>query len=294
MNRASKVLTVLLASVLTAPIAAAEDATSEDPISDVDSHDVPVHNALETKFWVSAVDLFASRGFRVTAEGSITPQIPRQYVDFESDLDLDDSPELFVVEFRWQFGQKWNLGLQYFQSAREGRRTLDRTIEWNDDIFEIGADVRVSTSVDITRIVVSRHFIKRDGHDFRLTGGIHWLDLAGEFRGEATLGDGTTEFTTSKASASLPIPNVGAVYQYSPSAKWLLALRADWFSATVGDYSGGIWNVMTTANFQIGKHFGIGAGYQFFQLDGTLTEEKWRGDLRVRFDGPFVQLAGFW
>ena len=66
MNKASKVLTVILGFILAAPIAAAEDPTGEDPISDVDSHDVPVHNALETKFWISAVDLFATRGFRVT------------------------------------------------------------------------------------------------------------------------------------------------------------------------------------------------------------------------------------
>ena len=289
MKRFRTVIAVFLGAVLAAPIAVAED-----PISDVDNHDVPVHNALETKFWISAVDLFATRAFRVTAEGSVTPQVPRQYVDFESDFDLDDSPELFVVEFRWQFADKWNLGLQYFQSARSGRRTLQETIEWNDEVFEIGAEVRASTSIDITRIVLSRHFVQNNGHDLRLTGGIHWLDLAGSISGEATLGDGSTEFTTSKASASLPIPNVGAVYQYSPSAKWLLAVRADWFSASVGDYSGGIWNVMSTANYQIGEHFGLGIGYQFFQLDGTLTEEKWRGDLRVRFDGPFVQLAGFW
>lgn len=71
-------------------------------------------------------------------------------------------------------------------------------------------------------------------------------------------------------------------------------MRADWFSTSVGDYSGGIWNVMANVNYQIGEHFGVGVGYQFFQLDGELDADNWRGDLRVRFDGPFIQLAGFW
>lgn len=290
MSRTRTLLVPLLACAFAAPTAIAE----EEQMSDVDAHDVPVHNALETRFFVSVVDLFATRNFNVTAQASINPGVPRQFVDFESDLNVGDSPELFVVEFRWQFAKKWNLGLQYFESTRKGRRTLERTVEWNDVVFNIGADIRAETDIDITRIVLSRHFIQRGGHDFRLAGGIHWLDVSGAISGEATLGDGSAGFAASKASASLPIPNIGAVYQYSPSAKWLYSLRADWFSASIGDYSGGIWNAMANANYQLGKHVGLGIGYQFFQLDGEVTDDNWRGDLRIRFDGPFVQLSGFW
>ena len=252
------------------------------------------HNAIDSKYFVSLTDFFASRVFEAKANGSVTPAVPVQYVDFESDLNLADSPEMFVAEFRWQFGQKWNLGLQYFSSTRSGRKVLEETIEWNDLVYEVGVDVFAKTEIDITRIVLSRIFIQSDGHDLRLAAGLHWLDVGAELRGEATLDDDSTAFTTSRNSVSLPIPNIGAAYQYSPSAKWLFGLRADWFSATVGDYSGGIWNVMANANYQIGEKFGLGVGYQFFQLDGALKEEKWRGDLRVQFDGPFIQITGFW
>ena len=73
-----------------------------------------------------------------------------------------------------------------------------------------------------------------------------------------------------------------------------MTVRADWFSASVGEYSGSIWNAMASANYQVAKHVGLGAGYQFFQIDGTIKVDKWRGDLRMRFDGPFLQLSGFW
>ncbi|MGI9220476.1 MAG: hypothetical protein ACR2QS_05505 [Woeseiaceae bacterium] len=279
--------TLLLWTALTKPVAYAQDQEPE-------IHNVPVHNALEAKYFISLVDMFASRAFDVTAKGSITPQIPQQFVDFESDLNVDDSPELFVFEFRWQFGQKWNLGLQYFDSTRRGREILEKRVEWNDQVFDVGAEVRGETNIEITRIVLSRHFIRKGGHDLRIAGGIHWLDASAAISGEATLGDGSTGFAVSKASASLPIPNVGAVYQYSPSSKWLFSARADWFSASVGEYSGGIWNTMASANYQITERIGLGAGYQFFQLDGALEADRWRGDLRIRFDGPFLQISGFW
>jgi len=252
------------------------------------------HPALDSKYYLSLGGYFASRAFKASAEGSITPSSPTQYVDFESDLEVDDSPELVVAEFRWQFAEKWNLGLQYFNSTREGEHTLDGTVEWEDVTYEIGARVAAETSVDITRVVISRHFRQKGGHDFRLTGGIHWLDISAQIEGEATLDDGSTAFTTSRASASFPIPNVGALYQYSPSQKWLFSARVDWFSASIGEYSGGIWNTNVIANYQIAKHVGVGLGYQFFQIDGTLNEDRWKGDVKIRFSGPTFQVSGFW
>jgi len=287
-------LLALLCSVLVIPYASAEEESPETDVSEVDVHDVPVHNALETRIFASVGGFFSTRSFNVTVEGSVAPQVPRQFVDFESDFNADDSPELFVAELRWQFAEKWNLGLQYFSSTRNARAVLEETIEWDDLVFDVGADIRAGTHVDITRIVLSYNFIRKGGHDLRLAGGLHWLEMGASISGEATLGDGSTAFASNRASASLPIPNVGAVYQYSPSAKWLMTIRADWFSASVGEYSGSIWNTMASANYQVAKHIGLGAGYQFFQIDGTVDADKWRGDLKVRFDGPFLQLTGFW
>jgi hypothetical protein len=252
------------------------------------------HPALDTKFYASVGGFFASRAFKVSAEGSITPSSPTQYVDFESDLKVDDTPELIVAEFRWQFAEKWNLGLQYFSSTRDAQHMLEESIEWDGVTYEIGAVVVAETSLDVTRIVFSRHFLQGKGHDFRLAGGLHWLDISAQIAGEAMLGDGTTAFAKSKATGSLPIPNVGALYQYSPSEKWLFSARVDWFSASVGNYSGDIWNTNLGANYQVAKHMGIGLGYQFFQIDGTISEDQWKGDLKIRFYGPTFQVSAFW
>ncbi len=268
----------LLGCLLTTSFASAEDS----------------HSALDSKFYFSVGGYFASRVFIASAAGSVTPSAPSLQVDFDSDLNVDDSPQLAIAEFRWQFAEKWNLGLQYFSSTRDADRILDGTIEWDGVTYEVGAAVAAETSVEITRVVVSRHFRQKGGHDFRLAAGLHWLDVSARIEGEATLGDGSMAFAASKVSASLPIPNVGALYQYSPSQKWLLSARFDWFSADIDDYSGGIWNANLGANYQVAKHIGVGLGYQFFQIDGTLNEDRWQGDLKVRFSGPTFQVSGFW
>ena len=251
------------------------------------------HPLFESKFYAAVGGFHARRAFRASADGS-TPARPSPFLDFESDLSLDDSPNLFVAEIQWQFSEKWNLGLQYFRATRDGQGTLESTIEWEDVIYEVGASVEAQTSVDITRIVLSRNFWQKNGHDFRLAAGLHWLDVSAGISGEATLDDGSNAFAASTASASLPIPNVGGVYRFSPTEKWLLTLRVDWFSASVGDYSGGIWNSMASVNYRVTDHIGVGIGYQFFQVDGTLSDDSWNGDLKIRLHGPFFQVAGFW
>jgi hypothetical protein len=252
------------------------------------------HPAFESKFVVSLGGLSANRNFKASAEGSVMIVQPTPLVDFASDLKVDDSPELFVIEMQWQFSEKWNLGLQHFNATRSGSNTLGKTIEWADVIYEVGTEVNAVNGIDMTRIVFTRKLWQNKVHDFRVSVGLHRLEVVARISGEATLGDGSTFFTRSRASASVPIPNVGGVYRYSPSDKWLFVARADWFSASVGNYSGGIWNAATTVNYRVADHIGIGLGYQFFQIDGALTEERWSGDLKIRFNGPILQIAGFW
>ena len=252
------------------------------------------HPAFENKYTVSLGGLLANRVFNASAGGSVTIDRTAPFVDFESDLKVDDSPELFVIELQWQFSENWNLGLQHFNAKRSGSNTLGKTIEWADVIYEVGAEVNAVNGIDMTRIVFTRKLWQNKVHDFRVSVGLHRLEVVARISGEATLGDGSTFFTRSRASASVPIPNVGGVYRYSPSDKWLFGARADWFSASVGNYSGGIWNAATTVNYRVADHIGIGLGYQFFQIDGALTEERWSGDLKIRFNGPILQIAGFW
>lgn len=44
----------------------------------------------------------------------------------------------------------------------------------------------------------------------------------------------------------------------------------------------------------ITKHIGVGLNYQFFELNGDLTEQNWRGSLKTTFTGPHLYLGGYW
>ncbi len=252
-----------------------------------------VHPMMTSEYWVHLGAFFAARDLDISAQGSVLgPLTPM--VDFETSVDADDKPDLFTIEAGWQFTQTWSLGLQHFGAARSGSKVIDERIEWDDLVFDVGASVYGRSDVEITRAFFSRKFRGDGPHSLQLGAGFHYLKLAVEYGGEARIDDQTTSFDSSRKSTSTPVPNVGAWYRYSPSERWMLSTRIDWFSASIGDIDGGIWNVAAGAHYSFGKHFGVGLTYQFFEVDITLNETAWRGDVRARFAGPNLLFSGYW
>lgn len=247
---------------------------------------------MDSKWWLMAGSFFAERDFKATAGVNIGAG--ERQIDFESSAGVEDDTNLFMGELGWQFGKKWGVALQHFRSSRSGTRTLNETFEWQDATYEAGARLDAKTSTEITRVFFSRRFRDQAGHSLRLGAGLHWLDVEAEVAGQATLSDLSTEFRRSVASAELPVPNVGAWYRYSLDRRWMLSARVDWLSASIDDFSGSIWNVQVGGTFAITDHFGIGAHFQHFELDGDVTKSNWFGEINTSFTGPYVFLKGYW
>jgi hypothetical protein len=251
-----------------------------------------VHPLMTSKYWGNLGVYFSERDFDASAQGSVAG-ITRG-LDFESSTGLDDNPALFMAELGWQISPKWGLALQYFESERSSSRTLSDSIEWRDLVFDVGVRVDAESSMEITRLFFARRFRDEGPHSLRLGAGIHWLSIGASLAGEATLNDLSKEFRRSVVKTELPMPNIGAWYRYSPSRRWMFSLRADWLSASIDKYEGGIWNAVAGVNFSPWDHVGFGLSYQFFQLDGTIEEDRWRGEVQTTFTGPVVYVSGYW
>jgi opacity protein-like surface antigen len=251
-----------------------------------------LHPLMTSKYWTNVGVYFSARDFEASANGSVAGVT--ESFDFDSRAGLDDRPNLFMAEFGWQFSPKWGLALQYFESDRSASRTLSESVEWQDLVFDVGVQIEASTSMEIVRLFFARQFRDRGPHSLRLGAGIHWFSLGASIAGEATLDDLSTEFRRSAVKADVPMPNIGAWYRYSPSRKWMFNVRADWLSASIDNYSGSIWNAAGGVVFSPWDHIGFGLSYQYFQVDGRLSEDRWRGEIQTTFTGPFVYVSGHW
>jgi hypothetical protein len=83
---------------------------------------------------------------------------------------------------------------------------------------------------------------------FNLGVGLHWMNMDTYIEGEILVNDGDTEFYRGEASATFPSPDIGFWYMYSWSPKWLFQANADWLAATIGDYSGSLWDASVSSS----------------------------------------------
>ena len=131
-------------------------------------------------------------------------------------------------------------------------------------------------------------------HDLRVGAGVHRISIGAFIEGTATLDDMSREIRNSTVSAKAPLPNIGAWYRYSPADRWMLSLRADWFSASFGEISGELIDLMAGVNFRMFEHVGVSLNYQRLSLNGRIDADNWSGELDVAYSGPQFMISGFW
>jgi hypothetical protein len=247
-----------------------------------------VHPFLASKYSLQVGVFSPSMNTTFSVNGSLGGQ--NTSIDFEQQLDLGETDDILAVEFNWRYGAKWSLRMQHFEGGRRHRAVLADDIQWGDITIQAGSSVSAGADLKMTRVFFGRSFDSKLRHDYGIGMGLHWLST------EAFIArDIIVSFAESRAvSASAPLPNIGTWYYYSPAEKWYVGGRLDWFSASVGDYSGRIINVAAGVNYQMFKHVGVGAKYQVFELSAEVRKSNWRGRVAVRYEGLYLYLSGNW
>ena len=146
----------------------------------------------------------------------------------------------------------------------------------------------------LARVFFGREISTSLKHEFGAGFGLHWMELGTFLEGEVLINEGTTEFQRLLINGEFPLPNIGAWYMYSWSPKWVFQGRIDWFSASIGDYSGSQWDFQAGVNYQAFDNFGIGLAYQVYLIDFDSDKNDWRGTAELDQSGPMLTLTASW
>lgn len=207
------------------------------------------------------------------------------------DLGVDDSQTLPAFELTWRVSNNSRILGEYLTIAKDGKVSIAHRIEWGDVGFDIGANVETDMGFDIVRVFYGYSFLKDEKKELGAGFGLHFAELDIALQGNGTI-NGIPVFG---AEASLDerglVPNLGAYGNYALSPKWLLIGWVDWFSASIGGYSGELWNAGAEIQYQAFRHAGVGLAYRYLKFD--LEADKSRGDWRagLEYTGPELYLS---
>jgi opacity protein-like surface antigen len=246
-----------------------------------------VHPFISDKFSVQVGVFLPSKKFELSVDGAVAG-IDQEF-DWEASTGTEDNDEVFMLEGKWRFGEKWSFRPQYYESDKSSKAVLEEDVYWRNNIIAAGSSVTAGTEFSMIRTFFGRSFDNRTNVDTGIGIGLHWLEI-----GAFIIPDVNTIGDLSAAKVSGPLPNIGAWYYYSPSPKWFLGGRLDWFEASIDKYDGGITNVSAGVNYQLFQNVGIGLKYQLFRLNVNIEEDKWNGSVQLNYEGPFIYLSGNW
>lgn len=250
------------------------------------------HPLLSNRFTFYTGIYSSTKGIKVGVNGASDNEI----IDFNEKVDFNNNEITLFLNFNWRFSRMWTLSAEYF-SVKNGISSEDETnFEWEDQIFNGGAGVKLGLNVNMYRIMFGRTISKGLKHEVGAGLGVHTLDIETYIEGYAFINNDETgegaevEFEKNTVSVVAPLPNIGAWYFYAPTQKWMFAARLDWFALTIGEYSGSLWNLGAGANYQFHKNIGVGLKYRYFDFTAGVDKDNWNGKFSLIFQGPLLTL----
>jgi hypothetical protein len=251
-----------------------------------------VHPFMEDPFILHLGAFLPKRDVDIAVDGNVTG--PHPPLDFESQLGVSDTDDLFTAEFIWRFGEKWSFRGQYFKADSAVVGVVEEDLVWGDVILEQGSSIGAGNELEVERLFFAYELSNSLQHNFGIGLGFHRLVIGGFIEGNLIVNGEEISDDRRGVSTVAPLPNVGAWYAYSPSRKWVFDARVDWLDAEVGDLSGGLLNLAAGANYQIFDHFGLGIKYQIFRLKLGINKADWKGDFDVKYEGFYFYLSANW
>ena len=241
------------------------------------AQDVPVHPALNDRFYIGAGVFFP----RTTTSAELTSRSGvGTMVDFEETFGMQSKKALPVGLVRWRFAERFRIEAELFKLDRTGQRTIDRDIQWGENLYPVNADVQSHFNFSDLRISAGYSFFKRADKEVGVGLGLH---IAAYDVGLTANAVGTEE-----QDITAPLPVLSFYSQFALTDRWALGSRVDLFSLSYENYDGSLTAVGFDVMYQPFRHVGFGAGYRSLVI--RFEAEKDARHLRAKqtFQGPLL------
>jgi hypothetical protein len=242
--------------------------------------------ALGDKYWVEAGAYWAA----VRSEARIEPDhplVPGTTIDFESDLDLDDSEALPSITAGTRLGGRWSIEAEYYSLAREGTRRLGRSIRFDDTVFDLNAEVTSGFASDVYRLTVGYAFLRTKDAEIGGALGVHGTDFDIQMAGEASVnGTPVVGGVIRRKKLFVPLPTIGLFGTAEVAPRVVVNARVDYLSLSIDRYAGRLFNAQAAISYRATEHLDIGAMWRSVDYRLDIERDRWQGRVRYRFNGP--------
>jgi hypothetical protein len=175
----------------------------------------------------------------------------------------------------------------WFNSSRTNTRTLDRTIEWGDQTYPIGAKTTGEFKFDIYEVAYEYAFLRKDTWELSASAGLHWASLATSLKASID-SQGQVINQHKEASVDAPLPVFGLRGLWQLPHHFNLDAQAQYFQLSIDQYDGHVSDYKFVATWQPKTWLGIGLGYNSFGVKVDVNTSNFDGSLNWKYRGPML------
>ncbi len=202
-------------------------------------------------------------------------------IDFESDLDLEETTATFFGEGRWRITPHHRIEVEYFELNSDGRATAETEIRFDELIAPVGVDVASVLDLKLGRISYGYSLFNDGEAEFGVMAGAHIADLDVGLTLAGSLASETGEIT-------IPLPHIGVMGSYAFTPNLVADARVVGFYLEVGPYQGFLLEADAKLAYMLWDNFGLGAGVRYFHFDFEIDRSSYNGTVNLDYIGPSV------
>ena len=205
-------------------------------------------------------------------------------VDVEETLGLDSQLGTYRIGLVYRPGnsRRHQIELQYFDSSRDGNKTLDEDIQIGDNFFPAGTNVASEFDLRFINLDYAYAFLQDDR--VRLAGsvGLHVT--------EARLRIDSAELRISEdESFTAPLPTIGIRAEMMLTPKWRFKTGLDLLYLEYKGFAGVLTDAYIGVEYLAFSNFGFGLGFNGVRYriegNGSTADLDLNGELQLDLDG---------
>ena len=212
-------------------------------------------------------------------------------VDLEDDVGYEPEVSAGFLRGWYRVGDKHRIALTYVPVSRTSFIVSDEDIEIGDDIIKAGAGMAWNTQNRLLDVSYIYSIYHRPNIELGLTAGVYWLRnetevlIAGEVQSpnEPAPVFRVDYKNSFKLHAPLPILGVTGEYEIAPS--WRVNAELRYFSVTINQYDGRVFNAAIGTDYYFTKSFGVGLSLNSFSLEVDVESIVLNGALKWGYNG---------
>jgi hypothetical protein len=249
----------------------------------------------------AAAQGFMSQDFIAPGEESLTIDLGGIFNQFDTSVRLDGQGtrgtdinlegngleknlSSFEGALTWRFFPRHRLDVQYFSAKRSGSRDYTGEIDIGGTTFPVGATVSASAKDDFVFADYRYSFVKKPGFEVAgllgFWGGKFTYDINATGSG---LGGAQAAYNKS-VSTTLPLPLLGATFDWYPDRRWKASLQFQGMKAKVGDVDGHAYLAGASSEYMLVRNFGLGLRYLYTDFKADVTKSDFNGHLGWRMN----------